>query len=375
MTQRWSREALYNEVWAKPLTTVAKRYGVSGNAIAKVCKKLKIPLPGRGFWAKKAHGYSIRQTTLLPMKEVPILWQPEPKPVQEKAPVDPELELIDQRLSNGEFNLCAPILKRSEQLETVRKAMHARRKEYPYSNKFAFRSDAFDLRVSNACLDRAIDVVESIMNIATRIDASVQTKKSVNTWDKTMTLFSHDGIEVAFCVRERLQMVKKASATASDVGASNSFRPTGVLAFEILSYAEHLKKLWQDRPGLMIEAQIPKIVAGLMKASILVRRRDEEWRKRELLAQQRKLELEQLASQISHEEEKVKALLANSENWRQAKNVREYIAALEKNEPVNQVEERETFLKWAMEQADRIDPLTPSPSSIIDRRREVAHLL
>jgi hypothetical protein len=48
MTKLWDRDSLYKEVWAVPLTTVAKRYGVSGNAIAKVCKKLRIPLPGRG---------------------------------------------------------------------------------------------------------------------------------------------------------------------------------------------------------------------------------------------------------------------------------------------------------------------------------------
>jgi hypothetical protein len=125
MTQRWSREALYKEVWAEPVTTVAKRYGVSGNAIAKVCKKLRIPQPGRGYWAKKEHGYSVRQVALPLMKEVPTLWQPEPKPAQEKVPVDPELELIDQRLMKGEFSPCTPKLKRTAALEAIRKAMHA----------------------------------------------------------------------------------------------------------------------------------------------------------------------------------------------------------------------------------------------------------
>jgi len=375
MTQRWSREALYNEVWAEPVTTVAKRYGVSGNAIAKVCKKLKIPLPGRGYWARKAHGYAVRQVALPPMKEVPTLWQPEPKPVQEKVPIDPELELINQRLSKGEFNPSAPIPKRTAQLEAVRKAIHARRKQHFDNTHLALRSDAFDLRVSNACLDRAIDVIGTIMYIASRIDASVQTKKPVNRWDKTVTVFSHDGNEVAFCVRERLRMVKNPSAAASDLNASHSLQPTGVVAFEILSYAEHLKKLWQDKPGLMIEAQIPKIMAALMKASILVRRRDEEWRRRALIAQQRKLELEQLASQISQEEEKVKVLLANSENWRLAKNVRDYIADLERSDPADQADTRAAYVKWVKDQADRIDPFTPSPPSILDRRSEVAHLL
>lgn len=36
------------------MQTVAKEYGVSDVALGKICKKLHVPLPGRGYWAKKA---------------------------------------------------------------------------------------------------------------------------------------------------------------------------------------------------------------------------------------------------------------------------------------------------------------------------------
>jgi len=39
------REALYNEVWSEPMTTVSKRYGMSDNGLRKHCKTLGIPLP------------------------------------------------------------------------------------------------------------------------------------------------------------------------------------------------------------------------------------------------------------------------------------------------------------------------------------------
>ena len=309
MAERWSRDALYKEVWAEPVMTVAKRYGVSGNAIAKVCKKLHIPLPGRGYWARKAYGYSVRQIALPSMREVPVLWQPEIKPIQEKAPIDPELELIDQRLMKGEFSPCTTNLKHTAQLEAVRKAMHARRKQHPDNNQIALRSDALDLRVSNARLDRAIEIAGTIMKIASRINASVQTKKPEHAWDKTVTVFIHDGIEVAFCVRERLRMVTRLPTAASDSNGTHNLQLTGVLAFEILSWAGSLKRLWQDKHDLPIEAQIPAIIAGLMKVSILHRRRDEEWKRKELLARQRELELQKLASQISQEEERVRVCL------------------------------------------------------------------
>ena len=47
----YDREKLYQEVWAKPVTEVAKLYKVSDVAIHKVCRSLDIPTPGFGYWA------------------------------------------------------------------------------------------------------------------------------------------------------------------------------------------------------------------------------------------------------------------------------------------------------------------------------------
>lgn len=45
-----SRETLYAEVWAEPMTKVAARYGVSSNFLARVCERLHVPHPSRGHW-------------------------------------------------------------------------------------------------------------------------------------------------------------------------------------------------------------------------------------------------------------------------------------------------------------------------------------
>ena len=52
----YERLRLYDEVWQAPMREVAKRYGVSGVALAKTCRKLPVPVPGRGYWAKLAVG-------------------------------------------------------------------------------------------------------------------------------------------------------------------------------------------------------------------------------------------------------------------------------------------------------------------------------
>ena len=56
---RYDREELYGEVWKEPVSVVAKRYGVSDTALAKVCRRLNVPLPPRGYWAKLRAGVSV----------------------------------------------------------------------------------------------------------------------------------------------------------------------------------------------------------------------------------------------------------------------------------------------------------------------------
>jgi len=53
---RVSREQLYEEVWAEPMTTVALKYKVSSSFLARICTRLKVPRPQRGYWAMYATG-------------------------------------------------------------------------------------------------------------------------------------------------------------------------------------------------------------------------------------------------------------------------------------------------------------------------------
>lgn len=46
-------------MWREPLTSIAKRYGVSDNAIRKWAKHYKIPYPPRGYWIKLKHGHDV----------------------------------------------------------------------------------------------------------------------------------------------------------------------------------------------------------------------------------------------------------------------------------------------------------------------------
>ena len=59
-----TREQLYREVWAEPMTTVAARYKVSSSFLARVCTGLGVPRPARGHWAKLEVGKASPQPVL-----------------------------------------------------------------------------------------------------------------------------------------------------------------------------------------------------------------------------------------------------------------------------------------------------------------------
>jgi len=51
-----TRQQLYRLVWENPLTTVADELGMSANGLAKICDRVRIPYPARGYWARERAG-------------------------------------------------------------------------------------------------------------------------------------------------------------------------------------------------------------------------------------------------------------------------------------------------------------------------------
>jgi len=85
-----SREQLYELVWSKPMQHLAKEYGLSDRGMAKLCARQQVPVPPRGYWARKNSGYKVDRPPLpaFVAKENPKPKPPEPevqKPAKKKA--------------------------------------------------------------------------------------------------------------------------------------------------------------------------------------------------------------------------------------------------------------------------------------------------
>lgn len=47
--RRVTREELHQMVWQQPMSRLAEEFGISGNGLSKVCDRLNVPYPPRGY--------------------------------------------------------------------------------------------------------------------------------------------------------------------------------------------------------------------------------------------------------------------------------------------------------------------------------------
>ena len=66
-----SREDLYAQVWRTPMSRLAQTYCISGNGLAKICRRMNVPYPPRGYWAKKAAEKSASSSATLATVRIP----------------------------------------------------------------------------------------------------------------------------------------------------------------------------------------------------------------------------------------------------------------------------------------------------------------
>ena len=59
-----TRAELHALVWSKPMTEIAKFYGVRDQHVAQACDAHEIARPGAGYWQRVEHGKSVETVAL-----------------------------------------------------------------------------------------------------------------------------------------------------------------------------------------------------------------------------------------------------------------------------------------------------------------------
>ena len=96
-----SREELFALVWEKPTVEVAKELGVSDVAVAKLCARLQVPKPPRGYWARIECGQTPRRTPLRAFREeIEVRRKAMARPLPGVISLSPiQRKFVDQALS------------------------------------------------------------------------------------------------------------------------------------------------------------------------------------------------------------------------------------------------------------------------------------
>ena len=96
----WDRAQLYEQVWQQPMSKLARTYGISDVALAKVCRRLKVPLPGRGYWAKPLYRRP-KRPPLPPMPDLPRIGKPIGRQPNLKKPDPAAVPMSDAEQAEG----------------------------------------------------------------------------------------------------------------------------------------------------------------------------------------------------------------------------------------------------------------------------------
>jgi len=84
-----TRLELYQRVWNTPVFRLAREFGISDVALAKLCRRRAIPIPPRGYWARLGAGQPVERPRLppgTPTTDRPVIFKRGAKPLEDHAP-------------------------------------------------------------------------------------------------------------------------------------------------------------------------------------------------------------------------------------------------------------------------------------------------
>ncbi|MGE5474795.1 MAG: hypothetical protein ACM3UU_11300 [Ignavibacteriales bacterium] len=408
------REKLFDEVWQEPMTTVAKRYELSDNGLRKRCKKLQIPLPPAGHWAKLQAGKEVTPKPKLPKLKVTKIYEEDSKHYQSMELIDIEnqsneqlkeldgMELLTPESKESFLKWCSKIQvpKRIEGYNPLiidcqneiayRKARdeeHKFRDIFKYhmfmQYKIEYRNNkaVLPISVSDKQANRAYRIIDTLIKSVNELDGKIVVESSESD-NATFRLFEH-----AFSFQMTEIMVKRRSLLSGSPSenAAMSFRPiyekvfSGLIEIEfkeILNYWEKDKApktlKFVDSIDSQIENQFGEIFIALYKlaneakiAKIIAEREyrikeREQKRLREIEEEERRM-LQLKEEQDYRKKNLVQNIERQMEGWFKSQKLRKYVEEIETYaSAINDETTKEllsAYINLVRQKAEKYDPV------------------
>lgn len=375
----WDRDSLYEEVWATPMAKLAKKHGISDVGLAKVCRKLFIPLPGRGYWARKEAGQTVEQRPLPALKEPIPLYKltpkPEPPKIEDYTTTDERAQIT--KVTERDAQSMLQRGKMSHALVVQAREVLGRTNRDAHDGLLSSNEPCLDLCVSKAAFPRALMLAAALITALEDEGFKISVKQGYK--EKTIAAIYNQ--EIGFTILERIDQIPLASPPTGGVlqrvltyaGTPHEHKPSGRLRLQIWKPWDALPKSWGDGKTRTLEDLLPEIVAAFLRIALAGKAADEKRAAEKAEAERLEAERARKAELIKKEEARVRALQRAAANWERARRIRGLISAAcdgaqRDGVPAEPGTPFGDWLIWATEQADRIDPLKASPPSIIDSK-------
>jgi hypothetical protein len=387
-----SREQLYDLVWSKPIQSLAREYGISDVGFAKRCHRYGIPVPPRGYWARVDAGQFPKREPLPDRRDLrdPQIRMmrfdaAETGQAQQPKPIDIAAKKLRERVESYVVpeSLPAdahPLVRKARQLLEKANIDNEGLYELP-------KTPCLDIRAGPLTVDRALRIWNALLLLFEQSDFNVDvttatpstTIVTVNDERLSVALFE----EVAKKARDPVETKRPAPRTylLNVPRIEYDYVPTGKLCIHIneteLDYYISGRRNFSDRGATGAEQCLGAVLSGLVRlaeAQKLARQRradeERERKKQEKETAARQAYYYDWCRRRDEESKRANALVAASDAWHAAERIRRYVGEIVRlreangasNEPSNDAGK---WIAWALEQADRLDPLRPNPKSIL----------
>ncbi len=370
-----SRQALYDVVWTQPITRLSKEFGVSDVGLAKACRKLAVPLPPRGWWARNAAGQTVIRAALPPRPpgldfETKIGsggagwgWSGPPDeeflgPIPPPPTFEEPIEQVRARVEAmvGRFAVVQRNLNNPHPAVGKLLAKDAERRAAAAARTYVSLWDAplYDSPLQQRRLRLISCILATTARCGCRAETWAQQDKS-----KPVEEFS----VIVGDTRVRL-LVSAVEPKGRQGGAEATGRPRApTLRVELGDGA----RVWVDvdaGDGAVVrEIAVAAVLKGEEDLRAAAASRHAWWLgRREAIIERHRKEAEEAARKeleklAELERLRVERLLGEAEALRRARAIRAYVQEVRSAAPPVPQAELDTWAAWALEQADRIDPV------------------
>lgn len=241
----------------------------------------------------------------------------------------------------------------------IERALKIARGLKPYEGRLVLKN-AIDIRVSPEAFDRATRIFDTIIKAS-------QTKGC--TWKidtEGKTVVTCDGETMKVELKERLSKKEKPRPPSrplrpGEPWRSNATYPefewisTGQLSFSIDEHVDApVQRNWNDAKSTSLDEKVHDILAGLPVMALAVRERRERWEAWHREYEEKKNREEDAKRKAEALRLARKRLVGNMQRWEQSLRLHQFCNAVE---AAAQDQEAASWLSWAREQANLLNPL------------------